>query len=100
VAQEVGVDTLGIETRLLGQPADDQEGARTGQRAAARVEEELWPEATVEVGPSSGQVPPERLGGRAADRDDPLLVPLADAPDESLFEVDRSPLEPDRLAHP
>ena len=49
VAEEVGVDALGLEPCLLGEPAQDEEGAGAGQRAALRVQEELGPEAAVEV---------------------------------------------------
>src|SRR5262249_49132944 len=40
----------------------------------------------------------EGLRGRASDRDDPLLVSLADASDNALVEIDAGPIEPDRLA--
>src|SRR5205823_11247477 len=63
------------------------------------IEEQLRAEAAVEVGATAGQVAAERLGGRATDRDDALLVSLADRPDEPLVEVDGCPFEPDRLAH-
>ena len=79
VAEQVGVDAAGLEAGLLGEPAQDQEGAGAGQRAALRVQEELGPVAAVEVGAAAREVAAERLDRRAADRDDPLLVPLADA---------------------
>ena len=43
------------------------------------------------------EVAAERLGGLAADRDDPLLVSLADAADEAVVERDRRLLERDGL---
>jgi hypothetical protein len=45
MAQQVGVDALWVEPRLLGELAQDQEGARAGERAAAGVQEELGPVA-------------------------------------------------------
>ena len=48
VAQEMRVDALRFEPRLLGQLAQDQEGAGPGQGAAAGVQEELRPVARVE----------------------------------------------------
>jgi hypothetical protein len=48
----------------------------------------------VQVRPPAREVAPERLRGLAADRDDPLLVALADAADEALVEVDGVPAEP------
>ena len=41
VAEQMWVDALGLEPGDLGQPAQDQEGAGAGERAAARVQEEL-----------------------------------------------------------
>ena len=62
VPQEVRVDAPGLEAGRLGEPAQDQERARAGQRAALRVQEELGPVATVEVGPAA------RRGSGAAPR--------------------------------
>jgi hypothetical protein len=45
VAQEVGVDARWVEPRLLGELAQDQEGAGPGERAAAGVQEQLRPVA-------------------------------------------------------
>ena len=41
VAQEVRMDSQRVEPGLLGELAQDQEGARPRQRAAAGVQEEL-----------------------------------------------------------
>jgi hypothetical protein len=62
------------------------------------VEKELRTAAAVEVRPSAREVAAESVGGGASDRDDPLLVPLADAADDALVEVDPGPIEPDCLA--
>ena len=82
VPQQVRVDALGVEPGLTRELADDQERARAGERAALRVEEELGPVAAVEVRPAARQVAAQRLDGLRAQRDDALLVALADAADE------------------
>ena len=72
VAEQVRVDALRLEAGLLGEAAQDQEGAGAGQRAALRVEEELGPVAAVEVGAAarrgSGAAPrrPRGRSGRSA----------------------------------
>src|SRR5215210_1027999 len=86
VPEQVRVNAARLETGLLGQPADDQERACTGERPAARIEEELGPAPGVEVRPAVREVAPERVRGLPSDRDDPLLVPLADAADEPLLQ--------------
>jgi hypothetical protein len=88
VAEQVGVDPLGVEARLLGQGAENQEGARAGQRPTARVQVELRPVAAVEKRAAPGEVPAERLRGVAADRYDPLLVALPDDAHEPVVQVD------------
>ena len=80
-----------------GEPAQDQERARAGERAALRVQEELRPVPPVEVRAAAGEVAPERLDRLAADRDDALLAALADDAHEPVVEVDAALLEPDRL---
>src|SRR4051812_22356392 len=56
MAQQVRVDALGLEARAAGEAAQDQEGARAGERAALRVEEELRSVPLVEVGAPVGEV--------------------------------------------
>lgn len=90
--------SIRLQAGLLGDPAQDQECPGAGERAALGVEEELRAMAAVEVGPTAREVAAEGVGGGASDRDDPLLVPLADAADDPLVEVDPGPIEPDRLA--
>ena len=99
VAEQVRVHALGLEPRLPGEPAQDQERAGPGEGAALRVQEELRSGAAVEVRAAAGEVAAQRLDGVAADRHDALLVALADAADEPLVEVDAGALEADRLAH-
>src|SRR5512146_418142 len=59
VAEQVRVDAARLQPGLLGEPAQDQEGACPGQRAALRVQEELGPVPRVEVGPSAREVAAE-----------------------------------------
>ena len=98
VAEEVGVDALGVEAGLFGQLAEDQEGARPRQSAAAGVQEQLGPVAECRGTGGRG-----RGNGRsasaacAADRHDPFLAALADHSNEAVVEVDAGLVEPDRL---
>src|SRR4029079_12461126 len=87
----------GLEPRLLGEGAEDEERARTRQRAAAGVEEELAAVPPVEVRAAPGEIAAERLGCVAPDRHDALLAALADHADEAAVEVDTGALEPDGL---
>jgi hypothetical protein len=48
VPQQMGMDAPGVEPGLLGESAQDQEGARARQRAAARVQEQVLAVAAVE----------------------------------------------------
>jgi hypothetical protein len=100
VPEEMRVDPLGLEPGLRSQPAQDQERACPREGAAAGVQEEVGPVAAVEVGSPARQIAAYRLGGAAADRDDPLLPALADAADEPSVEVDGPLLEAHRLADP
>jgi hypothetical protein len=95
--QEVGVDALWVEPCLLRELAQDEERPGPCERAAPGVQEELGPVARVQVRPPSRDVAPERLGGMAADRDDPFFAALADHPNQPVVEVDTCFLEPHRL---
>ena len=53
MAKDVGVNAGRVETRLLGEPAEDQERAGAGEGAALGVEEELRAVAAVEVRPAA-----------------------------------------------
>ena len=88
---------LAVEIGAVGEPAEDEECPRAGQRAAARVEEEVGTVTTVEVRSSQRHVAPQRVGGGAAERHDALLPALADDADDALLEVDGRLDEPDRL---
>ena len=65
--------------------------------AAAGVEEELRAVPAVEVRAAHGEVAAQRLGGRAAERHDPLLAALAERAHEPALDVHRGPVEADRL---
>ena len=69
----------GSRPALPGEPAQDEERACPRQGAAARVQEQLGAMPAVEVGAPAREVPAERCDRAAADRDDALLVALADA---------------------
>src|SRR5437588_4464250 len=97
VPEQVGMDPLRLEPRASREPPQDEERARARERAALRVQEELGPVAPVEERTTAGEVAAQRLGRLAADRDDPLLVALAEAADEPVLEVDAAPLERHRL---
>ena len=83
-----------------GQPAQDQERARAGQRPPLRVEEEFRPVAPVEVRPAAREVAAEGLHRLATDRDDALLPALAGYAHSALVQVDPALLEPGRLRDP
>ena len=58
VPEQVRVDAVRLEPCFLGQAAEDEEGARPGQRAALGVEEQLRPVAAVEMGTAPREVAP------------------------------------------
>src|SRR5688572_9951843 len=99
VTEETRVDPFRVEARLRREPPDDQEGAGACERAALGVEEDLRAVAPVEVGAPAGEVAPQRLDRLVPERDDALLVALAEAAHGAVLEVDAAALEPDRLAH-
>src|SRR5882724_9549571 len=98
VAEQVRVNSFGLEPGLGRQLAEDQEGACAGEPAALRVEEELGSVPHVQERASPSQVTPQCLGGLPADRDDPLLRALADAANDACVEVDARLLQTDGLA--
>src|SRR5215475_15816149 len=84
VAQQMRVDALGLEPGLAGQATQDEEDAGAGERAAVRIEEELRPVVPVEVRATAREVTAKSIGGLPSDRDDPLLVSLAEAANEPV----------------
>ena len=89
-----------IEPRLRGQTPEDEEGASPGQRAALRVEEKLRAVPAIQERPSPGEVPAHGLDAFAPERDDPLLVPLAEAPNDAVVQVDAASVQSHGLADP
>ena len=83
------MDALRLEAGLLGELAQDQERARPGERAAAGVEEQVGPVAPVEMRAAERQIAANGLRRRPAERDDALLVALAEHADDAGVDVDR-----------
>ena len=92
-----GWTRVGIEPGLLGEPAEDEERAGAGERAAAGVQEHLGVVATIEERAAARQVAAQCLRRMTADRHDALLPALADHAHEAVVEVDAGALEADRL---
>jgi hypothetical protein len=88
VAKQVRVDAAGLEAGALGQLAEDEKGARAGQSAAARVQEQLRPVAPVEVRPPEREVAAHRLGRRTPERHEPLLAALPQHAYDPVLERD------------
>src|SRR5438067_175344 len=99
VAEQVRMDTFGLESRRRGELAQDQERAHARERSALRVEKELGPVTLVEERPAAREVAAQRVDRLAPDGDDALLVALADAPDEPLIEIHGAAVETDRLRY-
>jgi hypothetical protein len=97
VSEQVRVDPSRFEARLLGQTAQHKKDTRAREAAALSVQEELRPVAPVEVWAPAREIAAERIGGRPAEGDDPLLCSLAGRSDEPLIEVDVRLAEPNRL---
>src|SRR5207249_119457 len=95
--EEMRVNALGLQARLAGQPAQDQERAGPRERSATRVQEELGPMTEIEIRAAAREIAAQGFAGTASDGDDPLLPALADAAHEPLVQVDRSAFEPQRL---
>ena len=81
------MDAAWLEAGTLRELLQDEECARAGQRAPARVEEELRPVTAVEVRTAEGEVTAHRLGRGAAERDEALLSTLPDDADDALVEA-------------
>src|SRR5207244_3888640 len=91
VPQEVRVDAFGLEPGLRGQAAEDEEDSGASEWSAACIEEELLSVPPLEERPATSKVEAEGLRRLASDRNDAFLIPLAEAPDEPVLEVDRIP---------
>src|SRR3954447_16660167 len=92
------MDALRREPGFLCELPEDEERACARERPALRIQEQLWAVPLVEIRPAAGEVAVQRVDGRPADRDDPLLRALAERADEALLRVDARPVEADRLA--
>src|SRR6185503_11077765 len=100
VTQQMRVDTTGLEAGAVRELAEDQKRAGARERATARVQEELGPVATIEVGPAEREVAAHGLGGGTAERDEPLLPAFPEHAHDPLLECDAVLLEPDSLGDP
>ena len=96
VAEEVGVHASGLEAGSIRELAEDQERTGARQRTARALRKSsgryLRSRWTAER-----EVSPHGLRSRPPERDQALLVSLAERPDHSLVEGDATFLEPDRL---
>ena len=98
VPEQVRVHALRLEAGLLGEPAQDQEGAGAGERPAARVQEQLRPVAAIEVRAAHRDVAAQRVDRGPAERDEALLRALPERADEPVLEIDRAAVQAGRLA--
>src|SRR5439155_21639683 len=88
VAKEVRMDAFGLQTRLRGKAAQDQEGAGPCQGSAARVQEQLGAMACVEKRAPAREIAADRFDGRTTDRHDAFLASLAERAHDPRLEVD------------
>src|SRR3982751_5389782 len=61
VPEQVRVDALRVEAGLAGELAEDQERAGAGERAAARIQEQLRAMPHVEERPAAREIAPQRI---------------------------------------
>ena len=94
VAEEMRMDATGLEAGPFGELPQDEECAGTGQRTAACVQEEVGTVAAVEVWAAEREIAPDGLGGRAPERNEPLLAALSQDTDDPLVDRDAALLEP------
>src|SRR4051794_10951791 len=99
VPEQVRVDAARLEAGLVGEPPEHEEDTGARQSAALRVQEQLGPVAAVEVRPATREVAAECVGGRTAERNDPVLRSLAGRPHEPLVEIHVRLAETDYFAH-
>ena len=99
MAEEMRVDSPGLEAGSFRELAQNQEGARAGQRAAAGVQEELGSVPAVEVGAAESEVAAYGLCSRTPEGYQALLVPFAENADDPLFGHDATLRESDSLGH-
>lgn len=93
------MDASGLEAGAVGELAQDEERAGSGQRAAAGVQEELGPVAAIEVRAAEREVATHGFSRGPTEWDEPLLRALPDHPDDALLQRDAVLLEADGLRH-
>src|SRR4029077_17308835 len=86
MAEEMGVDAARLEPGAIREPPEDEERARAGQCAAARVEEQIRTVPMVELRPAEREVAAERLGRGAAERHESFFPALPDDPYDAALE--------------
>jgi len=99
MAEEMRMHASRLETGSVCKLPQDQERPCTSQRAASRVQEELRPVPAVEVRAAEGEVAANGFCRRAPERDEALLISLAEHADDSILDGDATLLESDRLGH-
>ena len=92
------MDPLGFEACSLGQLAEDQECSSASQAAAAHVEKEFGPVASIEVRATACQVLTDSTDRLVPERDKSLFVAFADTAHKTFLEVNAATFESDSLA--
>jgi hypothetical protein len=93
----MGVHACGLQPGAVGELAEDEERAGSGECAAAGVEEELGAVAAIEVRAAEREVAADGLGGRTSERNESLLIALPEHADDPFVEGDAGLLEADCL---
>ena len=93
------MDATRLEPGAVGQLAQDEEGAGAGERAAARIQEELRAVPPVEMRAAEREVAAHGFRGRSTERHEALLAALSDHADDALLDRDAALLEAGRLGH-
>ena len=88
------MDAAGLEAGTVGELAQDEEGAGAGERASARVQEELRAVAAVEVRAAEREIAPHGLRGRPPDGTSRSFPPFAEHADDAFLDGDAALLQP------
>ena len=99
VTEKVRVNAPWLQSRAIGELAEDQERPCPRERTSSRVEEQLGSVAAVEVGAPEREVAANGLCGGPAERDEPLLSSLSEHAYDPVLECDAVLLEAHRLRH-
>ena len=89
------MDATGLEAGAIGELAEDEEGAGSGQRPATRVEEEIGSVATIEVRAAEREVAADGFGCGTAERYEAFLRALPDDAYDALLQRDAVLLQAD-----